>query len=397
MSKFIRIAGLFVAMVTLNVATVLITLESVGFGQAGTTAPECVPGDVNADGVVTVSDPIYLLDYIFLMGPEPVACAEEPILTDQEVTLLRDVLPHLSVVFLEDGNGETRKTVRFSEVNLQLVNGLGATNGNPLEPNAASAALTETNGLGNLIVGYNEASDTPGLRTGSHNVICGAGNDFSGFGGAVLGYENETTAAYSSVVGGTLNSATAAGAVVSGGHENEASGLHGAVSGGRRNLASGAYSSVSGGGGLLVEGGQSTDLGNVASGENSSISGGSEGVASGASSTVTGGRVGTASGAYSGVHGGRRNNSTGEYASVLGGGGDLVELAGLFFDLGNDASGDYATISGGHTNVAGGAAATVSGGVSNTASGDGSTVSGGSTGVVVGVWDWSAGTLFEED
>ena len=41
--------------------------------------------------------------------------------------------------------------------NLHIVNGLRATNGNPLDPDAVSPFLTNTNGLGNLIIGYNEA------------------------------------------------------------------------------------------------------------------------------------------------------------------------------------------------------------------------------------------------
>jgi len=71
--------------------------------------------------------------------------------------------------------------VVITGANLRIVNGLGST-------------LT-TNGLGNLIVGYNELRQEFGgcsgstgpfctdSRTGSHNVVVGRANNFSSFGG----------------------------------------------------------------------------------------------------------------------------------------------------------------------------------------------------------------------
>jgi len=64
--------------------------------------------------------------------------------------------------------------VVISGANLRIVNGLGSTE--------------TTNGLGNLIVGYNELRnipDFPDVRTGSHNVVVGELNNFSSFGGLV--------------------------------------------------------------------------------------------------------------------------------------------------------------------------------------------------------------------
>ena len=81
------------------------------------------------------------------------ACADGPSLTKEEIGLLREILPHLSIEQLDDGQGGTTRTIRFSEVNLQIVNGLGATNGNPGCPFCGTGTV---NGLGNLIVGYNE-------------------------------------------------------------------------------------------------------------------------------------------------------------------------------------------------------------------------------------------------
>ena len=64
-----------------------------------------------------------------------------------------------------DNNG-TIKTALFSGVNVQVVNGAGTTD--------------TTNGLGNLIVGYNAtpAGLLDGMRDGSHNIIIGDGHEY---------------------------------------------------------------------------------------------------------------------------------------------------------------------------------------------------------------------------
>src|SRR5262249_37592779 len=51
--------------------------------------------------------------------------------------------------------------------NLHLRNGLGATNGNPAQPFTSNDDLTHTNGLGNLIIGYNESLSHSPNRSGS--------------------------------------------------------------------------------------------------------------------------------------------------------------------------------------------------------------------------------------
>ncbi|WP_422126549.1 hypothetical protein [Thioalkalivibrio sulfidiphilus] len=170
-------------------------------------------------------------------------------------------------------------TIRFSGVNLQIVNGEG---------------ITESiNGLGNIIVGYNEphmVGETD--KSGSHNFVGGSGNAYSSFGGLVVGVDNTITAPYASV---------------SGGSRNTASGERSSVSGGSRNTASGEWSSVSGG----------SD--NTAFGQWSSVSGGDSNMASGGNSSVSGGFRNTGSGEWSSVSGGRRNTASGDYSSILGG------------------------------------------------------------------------------
>ena len=80
-------------------------------------------------------------------------------------------------------------TLQFSGMNLQLVNGVGGTE--------------TTNGLGNLIIGYNEG---PRIQTGSHNLVLGEGATFTSYGG-LIGGDNNTLAAPDSVVFGLTNEA----------------------------------------------------------------------------------------------------------------------------------------------------------------------------------------------
>ena len=164
---------------------------------------------------------------------------------------------------------------------------------------------TVPNGLGNLIVGYNEDHWKGSEKTGSHNVIVGAGHTYTGHSGLVTGLSSTIDGNYAAVIGGTDNVASER-STVSGGHYNKATGWFATVSGGTNNTASGTLSSVSGG------------VYNEASGSYSSVSGGEENTASGGSSSVSGGGNNTASGQYSSVSGGGNNIAGGQYSSVSG-------------------------------------------------------------------------------
>ena len=94
-------------------------------------------------------------------------------------------------------------------------------------------------GSGNLIVGYNELRFSDNVRTGSHNVVMGIRNNFSSFGGLVVGDFNEISGEFSSVSGGTSNTASGELASVSGGSFNTASGDFATVSGGFQRTAPG--------------------------------------------------------------------------------------------------------------------------------------------------------------
>jgi hypothetical protein len=129
--------------------------------------------------------------------------------------------------------------------------------------NGQNSTIT-TNGLGNLIVGYNESRSPVGNddRTGSHNIVVGMRNNFSSFGGLVVGNFNTISGAFASVSGGDGNTASGDFASVSGGIGNTANNRFASVSGGGFNTASGDSASVSGG------------TNNTASGDLASVSGG---------------------------------------------------------------------------------------------------------------------------
>ena len=236
-------------------------------------------------------------------------------------------------------------TVRFTGVNVQIVNG------------HSSNQTASTNNKGNLIVGYNEG--TYYTRTGSHNIVVGRYHSYSSYGGLVVGHRNTISGAYASV---------------SGGDGNTASGVCSSVSGGAFNEAQGKYSSVTGGGGYLLNG--VTEAGNVASGEASTVSGGAdnkaEGIAAsvlagldnfadGNRASVSGGSSNTASGSYSSVSGGYNNRARGYYASVSGGRDNTA---------GHETHGDYSSVSGGKWNYAHGLASSIMGGISQEADSD---------------------------
>ncbi len=238
-------------------------------------------GDVNGDDLLDISDAIRILAHLFLGATEPVPIcnAQGGELTEEQ----REILSHMSMVQLSMGGDEqgndlgTAKTIRFTGVNVQVVNGLWATNGFPQQPNSANPVQTVTNGVGNLIVGYQELRGARDDRTGSHNIVVATQHNYSSFGGLVVGHRNTISGVYSSVSGGFRNTASGDVSTVSGGDVNTASGGHSSVSGGGSNRAIGLGSSVSGG----------SD--NTARGGHSSVSGGSFNTASGDFSTVSGG------------------------------------------------------------------------------------------------------------
>lgn len=153
-----------------------------------------------------------------------------------------------------DGND----TLLLEGMNLQLVNGEGETD--------------TTNGLGNLIVGYNGPT-TVGFdpdRDGSHSVVIGDGHGWTEHGALIAGTDNEVTGPAGSVVGGSSSTASGDGAAVLGGRQVTASGDNATVVGGQGNTASGDEAAVLGGQGNTAAG---VFANSVAGGRDNDISG----------------------------------------------------------------------------------------------------------------------------
>jgi hypothetical protein len=163
--------------------------------------------------------------------------------------------------------------IYITGANLHVVNGSGTTHGAP-------------NRLGNVIIGYNERRGEGDDRSGSHMLVVGQENNYSSYGGIVVGNYNTTSGWYASVCGG---------------RENTASGPYTAVSGGESNVASDYYASVGGG------------YSNEASGSWATVSGGRDNLASGYMSAVSGGHSNEASGRWASVGGGSGIFAGGDY------------------------------------------------------------------------------------
>jgi hypothetical protein len=230
-------------------------------------------------------------------------------------------------------------TVRFTGVNVQIVDGSGNTE-------CGQAGFEACNGRGNLVVGYSEDTASGGVesRTGSHNLVTGTDNAYTRYAGLLAGKDNSSLAAYATLTGGRGGTVEAP---------------YGSVSGGVNGLVIGESSSISGGDG------------NVALGERAWMAGGLSNQALGYRSVVVGGEANDATGTRSTVVGGQNNTAGGSYATTSGG-------------VNNVASGSNSSVSGGEGNVASGPTASVGGGSSNTASGDLSVVVGGGSNTASG-------------
>jgi hypothetical protein len=227
-----------------------------------------------------------------------------------EAEKLEKILPYIKY---EEKGVDGKSTIKFSGVNVQIVNGEGKT--------------ATVNGEGNLVIGYNEGPEATEKtetteKTGSHNLILGNYQTYTSYGGILSGSDNTISGPFASITGGYKNTVSVSGdySSVSGGYKNTASSNDSSVTGGFDNTASYDDSSVSGG----------DD--NTASGYLSSVSGGEDNTASGDASSVSGGYKNTASGSDSSVSGGESNTPKGERAWVGGGYKNLAEgeLSAIF-------------------------------------------------------------------
>ena len=188
---------------------------------------------------------------------EHIALLENQLQTQSQA--LESLAPLLSLVPVAERSSFGQDTWNLSGLNVRLDNGAGTTYGT-------------SNGLGNLILGYNESEgghrDGDGnymegeVRVGSHNLVVGAGHTYGSNGSLLGGYNNAlfgqgasilsgqaslATGSWSAILGGLDNRATATSTCVSGGHSNTASGDRASVAGGLLNTSAGIATSILGG------------------------------------------------------------------------------------------------------------------------------------------------------
>ena len=140
-----------------------------------------------------------------------------------------------------------KPTVTFSGANVQIVNGTGST--------------SSSNGKGNLIVGYDE-NNYQQQQTGSHSVVIGVNNGWTGYGDLVAGYNELAGASYATAIG-YYGSAQALGSVSLGGFQNRATGTYSVASGGYSSMAQAIYGTVLGGLGNQANGDYSVAVGGL--------------------------------------------------------------------------------------------------------------------------------------
>lgn len=240
--------------------------------------------DANGDGTLGLVDPLIILRYMFTGGDDPVDVCEAGGTTfdDEMIEKMEAFFELVEIVEVEDPQDTdvSYKTIVFSECNIQLVNGLEATNGYTDNVFSTSPSETDVNGLGNLIVGYNElrdSDDEEDYRNGSHNIVLGNRQNYTSFAGLYAGGHNEGLAPFATLAG-YLNHVDEGGryGTVIAGCKNHATERYSGVFGGRNNHADGGWSVVVGGGGRVAPDESTGDRGdgNTASGEFSVVSGG---------------------------------------------------------------------------------------------------------------------------
>jgi hypothetical protein len=216
------------------------------------------------------------------------------------------------------------------------------------------------------------------LKVGTAHTLSGTWATIAG------GIGNAAQNDYATIGGGRTNAVSAPYGTVAGGYVNQATNSFATVGGGAFDAAGGTYSTVGGGWGNLASGWSATVAGghaNQATNSEATVGGGGNNAAGGAESAVGGGHQNVASGSYATVAGGFTNTASGAGSVVGGGGWDGTTL------VGNCASGNASTVSGGCGNQATNGEATVSGGYGNTAGGTESTVGGGYENLAS---DWAA-------
>ena len=282
----------------------------------------------------------------------------------------------------------------FSGLNVHVQNGTGST-------------LDTINGLGNLVIGYDEEAPVDSSKTGSHNLIVGMENSYTGTGNIVSGRNNSTIGNFGALLGGSENQITVNRAVISGGtglNMDEYQGWASPVTWDHIHDTSEVQlneeSLVLSGLNLYVQSGSGSTSGTI-NGLGNVIIGYDEGdvfsTKTGSHNLVVG--VKNSYTSYGGIIAGYHNAIEAPYTAVLAGHANTAsgKYSAVIAGWANLAGGETSSVLGGYSNEATGEDSTVSGGSNNDAEGKWSSISGGSIGTVTGYYDWQAGSLFEDD
>lgn len=133
------------------------------------------------------------------------------------------------------------RELTFNGVNVHIVDDTGST----------ICSSDGCNGLGNLIIGYDEV-DSDTQKSGSHNLVMGTQNSYTSAGGIVTGERNGIHGQYAVVTGGDSNMALGYSAFIATGSDNLVTGNHNAILGGSDNKNQGFWSSILGGVGNTI-------------------------------------------------------------------------------------------------------------------------------------------------
>ena len=115
-------------------------------------------------------------------------------------------------------NGVPGPHVIFHHANVHVQSGSGIMPEYDIVNGTIVARQAALNGLGNLIVGYNDVPVPQGFVTsGSHNIVVGQAHTFTSLGGVIYGNNNTISGPYATVLGGRQNHALAPTSSVLGG------------------------------------------------------------------------------------------------------------------------------------------------------------------------------------
>jgi hypothetical protein len=298
-------------------------------GKQGSEGPEGKTGSAGPEGRT---------------GPEgkqgPAGAEGTDTFTEEQLALLKSILPYLKYVAAGVGG---KPTIQFSGANIEIVNGSDTEN---------------PNGAGNLVIGYDEHGDEY-QQTGSHSIILGSRETYTGTGSIVGGYANtnegnddfifgfgdkvgeeaagdallggdgneikhdtDQGTAFSVIIGGQSNSISNDTSLVAGGINNTIEGreaLQSVILGGERNRSHANLSSIVGGAANETKGEAYAADNTITGGAGNHIENASARLESTVFSMISGGENNFVKGSGNSVVGGYEDQSTGSFAALFGG------------------------------------------------------------------------------